>query len=135
MSAAKTYLRSAGQATSPATSIVQQLGAPAAPAVAMVTVPQFDDNGQIIQDVSGKAVLKRVPANSPQAMYACNAKIAWMHTPVGMILAAIGFSAVSFGAAYAGTRLAFRDRSPKAKSFLRDRRSGKSPVSVIDTED
>jgi hypothetical protein len=95
-----------------------------------VTIPIFDTSGNQAIGPDGKPATLVVPANSPAAMLAANAKVAVMHTPLGMLLAGLGFGLLAFGAAYYGTRLALRRNRVKAyeRSRASRQRSGGATV-------
>lgn len=107
----------------PLTSMSQFSAAQSSNALALSTVqlPTYDASGNIVTDASGAPVLQTVPANSPLAL---SQKSMWMRGGAGALLALAILGAVSFGASYAGTRVAMkrsghgdrRDRSARRSS-------------------
>jgi len=102
--------------------IPQQSGAASAATQAMVQVPQFDANGQIVKDASGANVMQTVPANSQLASLV---KPASWHGPAMKVLGLLVTAAVVYGAAYYGAKLAIRKaRAAKHESRKSSRRGG-----------
>lgn len=125
MSAARQYLRSAGQPqiivdpngqpVQPTTSI--QIAPASNPGVTQV--PTYDANGQIVKDASGNTVMQSVPSDSPLA----KAQGGWMRGGTGMLLGALAIAALAFGGSYAGTHYAMKRASRSGSSHGRRARS------------